>query len=196
MSYLDTSAASDDARRHQEADVAQKGYVSNYTKVFGLAPAAYDGWVALNNSIKAGMDLRRYELVTLAVARRLRSSYCSLAHGAVLASKFFPADEVRQIATDHRHAGLAPVDVSIMDFAEKVATDATRITPSDVDTLRGHGLDEREIFQIVLAAAARCFFSTVLDATGTEPDAEFRTNLDPGLQQVLTVGRAIAGPSS
>ena len=73
---------------------------------------------------------------------------------------------------------------------------ASEDTESDVDTLRGHGLDEREIFQIVLAAAARCFFSTVLDATGTEPDAQFRTNLDPGLQQVLTVGRAIAEPSS
>jgi hypothetical protein len=83
-----------------------------------------------------------------------------------------------------------------MDFAEKVAADATGITESDVDALRGHGLDEREIFQIVLAAAARCFFSTVLDATGTEPDAQFRTTLDPGLQQVLTVGRAIAVPSS
>jgi len=196
MSYLDTSAASDDARRHQEADVAQKGYVSNYTKLFGLAPAAYDGWVALNSSVKAGMDLRRYELVTLAAARRLRSSYCSLAHGSVLASNFFGVDEVRRIATDHRDAGLEPVDVSIMDLAEKVATDATSITSSDVDVLRGHGLDEREIFQIVLAAAVRCFFSTVLDATGTEPDAQFRTNMDPGLQQVLTVGRAIAEPSS
>jgi len=192
MSYLDTSAASDDARRHQEADVAQKGYVSNYTKVFGLAPAAYDGWVALNSSIKAGMDLRRYELVTLAVARRLRSSYCSLAHGSVLASNFFGVDEVRRIATDHRDAGLEPVDVSIMDFAEKVAADATGITESDVDALRGHGLDEREIFQIVLAAAARCFFSTVLDAVGTEPDSQYRASIEPGLQLALTFGRPIA----
>jgi hypothetical protein len=31
------------------------------------------------------MDLRRYELATLAAARRLRSSYCCLAHGRVLA---------------------------------------------------------------------------------------------------------------
>jgi len=196
MSYLDTSVGPDDARRHQEADLAQKGYVSNYTQLFALAPAAYDGWLALNGSVKAGMDLRRYELVTLAVARRLRSSYCSLAHGSVLATTFFPAEEVRRIAADHRDAGLDPIDVSIMDFAEKVATDATSVTESDVDTLRAHGLDDREVFQIVLAAAVRCFFSTVLDATGTEPDAQFRTNLDPALRQVLTVGRAIAAPSS
>ena len=170
------------------------GYVPNYTKVFSLAPAAYDAWFGLNGSIKEGMDLRRYELVTLAAARRLRSSYCSLAHGSVLVDKFFSAESVGQIAADHRDAGLDPVDVAIMDFAEKVATNANSITESDVDTLRAHGLDDREIFQVVLAAAARCFFSTVLDATGTQPDAQYRDSVAPTLQQVLTVGRPIATP--
>jgi uncharacterized peroxidase-related enzyme len=192
MSYLDTSRISDDSRRQQEADVARQGYVANYTKVFSLAPAAYDAWMNLNGSIKEGMDLRRYELVTLAVARRLRSSYCSLAHGSVLVDKFFSAESVGRIAADHADAGLDPVDVAIMDFAEKVATFAGAITESDVDALRSHGLDDREIFQIVMAAAARCFFSTVLDATGTEPDAQYRTSVEPALQQVLTVGRPIA----
>src|SRR5262249_2311877 len=155
MSYLDTSATSDDSRRQQDADAARLGYVANYTKLFALAPDAYDAWQHLNGSIKEGMELRRYELVTLAAARRLRSSYCSLAHGSVLASKFFSAESVGKIAADHRDAGLDPVDVAIMDFAEKVATDASAITESDVDALREHGIDDREIFQVVLAAAAR-----------------------------------------
>jgi uncharacterized peroxidase-related enzyme len=192
MSFLDTSGISDDSRRQQEADGARMGYVPNYTKVFSLAPAAYDAWFQLNGSIKNGMDLRRYELVTLAVARRLRSSYCSLAHGSVLVDKFFSSESVEKIAADHGDAGLDPVDVAIMDFAEKVATNATSITESDVDALRAHGLDDREVFQVVLAAAARCFFSTVLDATGTEPDAQYRDSVAPALQQVLAVGRPIA----
>jgi hypothetical protein len=45
---------------------------------------------------------------------------------------------------------------------------------------------------VALAAAARCFFSTVLDATGTEPDAAYRTELEPDLRRALTVGRPIA----
>jgi hypothetical protein len=113
-----------------------------------------------------------------------------------LDTSFFPAAQVERIAADHRDAGLEPIEVSIMDFAGKVARDAMSMTESDVDAMRARGLDEREIFQIVLAAAVRCFFSTVLDATGTEPDEQFGTNLDPGLQQVLAVGRAIAAPSS
>ena len=44
-------------------------------------PSVYAAWRQLNGAIKAGMDLRRYELATVAAARRLRSSYCMLAHG-------------------------------------------------------------------------------------------------------------------
>jgi hypothetical protein len=43
----------------------------------------------------------------------------------------------------------------------------------------------------ILSAAARCFFSTVLDATGTLPDAAF-ADLDLDLRTALTVGRPIA----
>lgn len=66
----------------------------------------------LNGAIKAGMDLRRYELATLAAARRLRSTYCSLAHGTVLMEQF--GEPVREIALDRRAAGLDDVDVAVM----------------------------------------------------------------------------------
>jgi hypothetical protein len=79
------------------------------------------------------MDLRRYELATLAAAMRLRSSYCALAHGKELAERF----------------------------------------------------DARMWF------APRCFLSTVLDATGAEPDVIFR-QLDPRIRDSLTVGHDIA----
>src|SRR5204863_3634203 len=57
---------------------------TNFERAFAERPDVYAAWVQLNSAIKAGMDLRRYELATLASARRLRSSYCCLAHGSVL----------------------------------------------------------------------------------------------------------------
>jgi hypothetical protein len=42
------------------------------------------------------------------------------------------------------------------------------------------------------AAAARCFFSTCLDATGTRADSAFAM-LPPALRDALTVGRPIDG---
>lgn len=183
--------AHDDVARLYDADRARQGYVANYTRVFALRPEVYDAWARLNGAIKAGMDLHRYELATLAAARRLRSSYCALAHGSLLRDKFHDAATVYKIATDHRDAGLDPTDIAIIDLAEKVVDDATAVTAADIDALRRLGLSDVDIFQVVLAAAARCFFSTTLDAVGAEPDSHYRTSVEPDLQQVLAVGRPI-----
>jgi hypothetical protein len=81
----------------------------------------------------------------------------------------------------------------VVAFAEKVALHADRITEDEVDGLRAVGLTDEEIFDVVLAAAARCFFAKTLDATGTAADAAFR-EMPPDLVDVLTVGRAVADP--
>jgi alkylhydroperoxidase family enzyme len=77
---------------------------TNYERAFAGRPEVYAAWGALNGAVKAGMDLRRYELATLAAAQRLRSSYCSLAHGKVLREQF--GEPVLEIARDRRSAGL------------------------------------------------------------------------------------------
>jgi uncharacterized peroxidase-related enzyme len=162
---------------------------TNYELAFAQRPEVYAAWQQLNGAIKAGMELRRYELATLAAARRLRSSYCCLAHGSVLIERF--GEPVREIALDHRDAGLDEVDVAVMDLAEKVVDDATSIGDADLQPLRDLGLGEAEIMDVVLAAAARCFFSKTLDALGVRPDASY-AELDPELREALVVGRPIA----
>ena len=162
---------------------------TNYERAFAERPEVYAAWGQLNGAIKAGMDLRRYELATLAAARRLRSSYCSLAHGNVLQEQF--GEPVLAIALDRRTAGLDEVDVAVMDLAERVVDDATAISDADLQPLRDLGLGEAEIMDVVLAASARCFFSKTLDALGVRPDASYR-ELDPALRDALVVGRPIA----
>jgi alkylhydroperoxidase family enzyme len=162
---------------------------TNLEVAFAERPDVYAAWVRLNGAIKASMDLRRYELATLAAARRLRSSYCCLAHGSVLAERF--GEPVREIALDHRTAGLDDVDVAVMDLAERVVDDATSIGDDDLRPLRSLGLSEAEIMDVVLAASARCFFSKTLDALGVLPDASY-AELEPAVREALVVGRPIA----
>jgi uncharacterized peroxidase-related enzyme len=173
------------------ANLETLGHVANFTRAFSLQPEVYAAWLQMNGAIKAGMDLRRYELATVAAARRLRSSYCTLAHGSILATDFLDPDSVRALVGDHHAAGLDAVDMAVMDLAEKVADDATAVGQEDVDRLRSLGLGDSEILGVVLAAAARCFFSKVLDGVGAQPDAKYAA-LDPGLRDALTVGRPIA----
>ena len=153
MTYLSTPAESP----LYAAEEAERGYVPNYTRVFALAPAADEAWVRLATTVRDRMDLRRYHLVTLAAARAVGSAYCALAHAAVLRDRF-------------PDAGLDPVDVAVMDFAERVAASPSSVTAAHAAPLRAHGLSDVDIFQIVLAACLRRFFSGVLSATGCEPD--------------------------
>ena len=79
-----------------------------------------------------------------------------------------------------------------MDFSDRVGAGANAVTATDVAVLRAHGLSDADILDVALAAGARRFFSTVLDAMGVEPDAAYRTLLEPDLREALTVGRPVA----
>jgi alkylhydroperoxidase family enzyme len=162
-------------------DRATLGYTPNFNRLFARRPAVYAAWKQLNGAVRASMPLRRYELATVAAADALRSSYCSLAHGKVLHEEFGwrPGDEL----TDEERA--------VQDLARKVVLDATSVTEDDIGRLRGFGLGDDEIFDVVLAAAARSFFSKTLDALCVQPDREYRS-LIPQIADALTVGRPIS----
>ena len=162
---------------------------TNYERAFAERPDVYAAWGELLGAIKANMDLRRYELATLAAARRLRSSYCSLAHGQVLLEEY--GDPVLEIATDRGSAGLDAVDLAVMDLAERVVDDAAKITDADLQRLRDLGLGDPEIMDVILAAAVRSFWTKTLDSLGVQPDATY-AEMAPELREVLVVGRPIA----
>jgi uncharacterized peroxidase-related enzyme len=194
VSYIETipeDEASDDVAAMYETDREVFGMLPNLTKAFSLRPDVYAAWRQLNGAVKANMDLRRYELATLAAARQLRSSYCALAHGSVLLDRGFASpDTVRAVITDGRAEELDEVDAAVVELAGKVASDATSVTPGDVERLRSLGLSDADILDVVLAASVRCFFSKVLDGVGAEPDAKYGA-LDPDVREALTVGRPI-----
>ena len=180
----DVEATGDVALLYQESR-EQNGYLQNFVQAFSLRPEVLRAWQQLNGAIKA-RDVRRYELATLAAARRLRSSYCALAHGKVLADQFLGEEAVAALPT-----GLDEADRAVVELAEHVVDDATSITEADIDRLRTLGLSDGEIVDVVLAAAARCFFSKTLDALGAEPDSAF-AGLDSAFLDALVVGRPIA----
>ena len=196
MPFLQTvppEDASGEVKAMYDKDLAAQGYVANYTRAFSARPDVLQGWLALKDAITSGMDPRLYELATVAAATAMRSSYCSLVHGNILATGYYPAEQVVSIAGDKDEAAAAldAADTAVVRFARKVAEEAEQITPEDVGELRRLGFSDADVFNVILAAAARCFFSKVLDATGTLPDAALH-DLPDQLRAALTVGRDIA----
>ena len=189
MSYLSPAAPTADTPAMYERDRERVGYVPNYTKAFAGRPDVYAGWVALNTAIKANMPARTYELATLAAAARLRSSCCALAHGKILAEKHLSPQTVEDLMRNPAEADVSDIDRAVMTLAGQVALGAAAITDSDLEPLRVLGATDADIFDVILAASARCFFSSVLEASGVEPEAEY-AQLEPVLRDALTVGRA------
>ena len=197
MPYLQTDPPEEAAgvvKAMYDQDLAALGYVANFTRAFSLRPDVLQGWQALKNAITSDMDPRLYELVTVATATAIRSSYCSLVHGQILATSYYPAEKVVDIAAYDVGGALDAADAAVVRFARKVAEEAEKITQEDVDELRDLGFSDTDVFNIILAAAARCFFSKVLDATGTLPDAVLQ-EMPHELRAALTVGREIAPPA-
>ncbi|KIS25666.1 carboxymuconolactone decarboxylase [Arthrobacter sp. SPG23] len=163
-------------------ELRSRGYVARFTKDMAVNPEAYVAFEALISAITQNMDLRRYELVTLAAAQALGSAHCRLAHG-VKALRAIDEEELIQIARDYHNAGLSPAEVAMMEYAEKLSTDAVTMTDADTLDLRDHGFTDREILDITLAAGARNYLSRVLQAIAAEVDVP--TKLSPQLRSAL-----------
>ena len=78
MAYIETvpeGEASGKLGEFYEADRRTNGYVANYTQAMSLNVDAVAAWRQLVQAIRSRMRLRRYELVTFAVAFALRCRY-------------------------------------------------------------------------------------------------------------------------
>jgi alkylhydroperoxidase family enzyme len=171
------------------ADVRAQGYVASHTAVMAVNPEAVAAFETLVRAITARMDLRRYELVTLAAARGTRSPHCRLAHGRkTLAAGVLDADALTAVAGDYAGSGiLTPAEVAMMRFAERVGgDDSASMTDDDARVLREQGFDDREIVDIALAAAVRSYYGKALQALAVPVDVP--PTLSPAVRDALVEG--------
>jgi uncharacterized peroxidase-related enzyme len=167
------------------------GFLPDYAHCFSARPEVGHAWAGLNLAIRSGMDRRRYELATLAAARELRSTVCTVAHSSFLRDVCGDLATVESIAEHPDGSSLDPTDAEVFRFAVLVARDASAVTAEDVERLRALGLSDKDVTDVVLAAAARAFFTTVLDGLGAHADRQAAETFSPDLQASMVVGRPI-----
>ena len=186
------SAASGEVAEWYKAQRDSWGYLPNYAYAFANRTDVAEAWNTLNNAIRHNMDRRRYEIATIAAAREYRSTYCTAAHSKFLRDQCGDESTMRVIAADPTGADLDDTDRAVVAFAAQVARDAASVTADDVAKLRAQGLTDKDVMDIVLAAAARAFFTKVLDGLGVQADVELGEVFDPAVRSQVTVGRPIA----
>jgi hypothetical protein len=192
LSFIKTTPLEDAegaVREMYERQQGAWGYVPNYAKSFSHRPEMMARWGQLLAEIRRPLDDRTFELVTFAAALELKHTPCSLAHGNAL-TPFFSNEEIRAIADRKPVESLTAAEEEMMRFSRKVARDASTITAADVEKLKDHGLSDADVFDVAATAAGRAFFTKVLDAVGSLPDAGFKS-IDEDLRTHLVVGRPI-----
>lgn len=172
------------------AQKAQLGFVMSAARCLTTRDDLLPVYTEFANTMRGGFSLspRDWRIITLIAAREVKSTYCSMVYGKQLIADLGSKDMVLAVQRDFRHSGLAPRDVAMLTYAEKVARDASQVTQSDIDALRKAGFTDANIGDIALCAAFRCFIGRYFDAVGAGPEAAFLDD-DPAWTAALTVGR-------
>ena len=75
-------------------------------------------------------------------------------------------DLVSMLRTDYRKAPIDERDMAILDYVAQLTRDATKLSPENLDRLRGLGFDDTAILQITLIASWFNSINRVADALG------------------------------
>jgi uncharacterized peroxidase-related enzyme len=113
---------------------------------------------------------RQHEMVATVVSAANRCRLCSTAHAEFLRRLTLDDDLAEAIRRDFRSAPISDVDRAILEYAEQLTKDATRITKGHHERLRAVGLDNRTVLQITLIAAWFNYINRVADALGVGQD--------------------------
>jgi len=79
-----------------------------------------------------------------------------------------------QIKRDYRGARLTARQEALCKFAEKVTRAPADTERQDLDALRAHGLDDRDLLDAVEVISYFNYINRVADALGIDPEPEMR----------------------
>jgi uncharacterized peroxidase-related enzyme len=195
--FLHRAQESEATRAIFDEDLSEMGFVMNASRLWAQRPEAMTGLFELMHLVTSPRPFTTRErgVLVTACASAFGDSYCSLAWGTRLAGLAGP--EVAAGVLRGKDDGLTAPERAMAAWARRVASDPGGTSAADVAELRQAGFSDSDIFAMTAFVALRVAFSTVNDALGACPDAEYRSQAPAAVLNAVTYGRPIdAGPPS
>jgi uncharacterized peroxidase-related enzyme len=194
LKAIEEHAADGDIARIYEDERARLGLVMEATRVWTTRPEMLPAWEHFYGIVRGGLSIseRDWKLITLVAAKHVPSTYCSLVYGRSLVDDLGSAEDVIAVSGDYHDAGLDARDVAMLEYAEQITIDTSKVGAQHIAALRANSFSDRQIFDIALCASLRSFMSRFYDALGATPDEDLRRIPEP-LRGALTVGRPLPG---
>lgn len=154
----------------------KSGFIPNVFLVLARRPDEFRAFFAYHDALmeKPGnLTKAEREMIVVATSNANHCQYCVIAHGAILRIRAKNPLLADQIAVNHRKADITDRQRAMLDFAMKVALEAHTIADADYATLKGHGFEEEDVWDIASIAAFFGMSNRIANATDMRPNDEF-----------------------
>jgi uncharacterized peroxidase-related enzyme len=146
----------EDLRERILAVQEKSGFIPNVFLVLARRPDEFRAFFAYHDALMekdSGLTKAEREMIVVATSNANNCQYCVVAHGAILRIRAKAPLVADQIAVNYREADITDRQKAMLDFAMKVSRDSGSIGESDLETLRGHGLSDEDIWDVAAIAA-------------------------------------------
>ncbi len=152
------------------------GFVPNVFRVYSFRPERLSAWFSHYKQLHEpteNLSAAAREMIAVAVSMANGCLYCLVAHGAALREALGDPILADRITLDYKRAGLNSKHTAILDFAVRLTKTPLECLESDLQVLRGLGLTEHEVWDVIEIAAMYNFTNRMSQATGMLPNREY-----------------------
>lgn len=165
-----------DIRERIEAVQEKSGFIPNVFLVLAHRPDEFRAFFAYHDALmdKPGnLTKAEREMIVVATSNVNQCQYCVVAHGAILRIRAKDPLIADQVAINYRKADISARQKAMLDFAMKVSQSAQLVGDADIETLKAHGFDEEDSWDIAAIAAFFGLSNRLANVTSMRPNREF-----------------------
>jgi uncharacterized peroxidase-related enzyme len=172
----DIASLPEDIRTRILAVQEKSGFVPNVFLALAHRPHEFRAFFAYHDALmekEGGLSKAEREMIVVATSAANQCLYCVVAHGAILRIRAKNPRVADQVAVDYRKAEITAKQVTMLDFALKVAREAATVGEADFQQMHAAGFTAEDIWDVGAIAALFALSNRMAHLTAMQPNPEF-----------------------
>lgn len=165
-----------DTRRYFEICQEKLGMVPNVLASYAFDDAKLTAFTAMYNDLMlgdSGLSKLEREMIAVVVSSVNKCYYCLTAHGAAVRQLSGDPALGEQLVMNFRAADLPARQRAMLEFAEKLTEQPSKMDEADRQGLREAGFSDRDIWDIASTAAFYNMTNRMAGAVDMRPNPEY-----------------------
>ena len=152
------------------------GFVPNVFLALAHRPEEFRAFFTYYDALmekEGGLTKAEREMIVVATSSANNCLYCVIAHGAALRIRARNPLIADQVTTNYRKGDITTRQKAMLDFAVKVALNASKVEDTDFETVRKYGFSDEDIWDIGAISALFALSNRMANLTNMRPNDEF-----------------------